>query len=128
MIAIDCGSLRRAWAEDRGFTYVLTTSFPTAEAFEAKRERAYAYFVELIERAQAAGRLRPDFSDQDMLLLLMANAGVVAVTADSMPDAWRRPVAYMLQAFDAANTDELPPAPESAQLFAAMARTCEADG
>ena len=115
-------------AEDRGFTYVLTSSFPMADAFEAKRAAAYTYFGRLIARAKAAGRLRPDFVPQDMLLLLMANAGVVAATADTLPDAWRRPVAYMIQAFEAANTGELPPAPAGAQIVAAMDRTCATDG
>jgi AcrR family transcriptional regulator len=111
-------------AEDRGFTYVLTSSFPMADAFEAKRAAAYTYLIQLVARAKAAGRLRPDFVHQDMMLLLMANAGVVALTADTLPDAWRRPVAYMLQAFDATNAAELPPAPEGAQLLAAMTRSC----
>lgn len=114
-------------AEDRGFTHVLTSSFPTADSFEAKRAAAYAYFSQLIARAKAAGRLRPDFAHQDMILLLMANAGVVAATADTIPEAWRRPVAYMLQAFEAENTSELPPAPEGARLVAAMDRSCAAD-
>jgi AcrR family transcriptional regulator len=111
-------------AEDRGFTYVLTSSFPMADAFEAKRAAAYTYLIQLVARAKAAGRLRPDFVHQDMMLLLMANAGVVALTADTLPDAWRRPVAYMLQAFDATNAAELPPAPEGAQLLAAMTPSC----
>ena len=114
-------------AEDRGFTHVLTSGFPTAEAFEAKRAAAYTYLIQLIARAKAAGRLRQDFAHQDLLMLLMANAGVVAVTTDTLPDAWRRPVAYMLQAFDAANTVELPPAPKGAQLSAAMTRSCADD-
>jgi AcrR family transcriptional regulator len=114
-------------AEDRGFTHVLTNSFPTADAFEAKRAVAYAHFAELVERAQTAGCLRADFTHQDMALLLMANAGVVAATADTVPDAWRRPVAYMLQAFEATNTTPLPPAPDAEQLFAAMERTCAAN-
>lgn len=61
-------------------------------------------------------------TDQDLVLLLMANAGVVAATAATVPDAWRRTVAYMLQAYDARNTDPLPPPPSGDRLFAAMAR------
>jgi AcrR family transcriptional regulator len=107
-------------AEDRGFTFVLTTSYPTAPAFEAKRAAAYGQFSELITRAKAAGGLRQDFTDQDLVLMLMANAGVIAATADTIPDAWRRPVAYLLQAFAANNHDPLPAPPSDAALSQAM--------
>jgi AcrR family transcriptional regulator len=120
-----CGYVERVCemqAEDRGFTFVLTTSFPTARAFEAKRNDAYAGVTELIARAKAAGRLRADFADQDLVLLLMANAGVIAATADTLPDAWRRPVAYLLQAFAADNRGPLPEPPPGEALFRAMVR------
>jgi len=109
-------------AEDHGFTEVLTLTFPTAKTFEAKRSEAYRGFTELIARAKDTGRLRPDFSPEDLVLLLMANAGVVAATAGTAPDAWRRLVAYMTQAFAADHTDPLPPAPTGTLLYQAMLR------
>ena len=109
-------------ADNHGFTDVLTLTFPTAAAFEAKRVAAYSGFAELIARAKVAGRLRVDFSPEDLVMLLMANAGVVAATADAAPDAWRRLVAYMTQAFAAGHTDPLPPAPTPAALYRAMLR------
>ncbi len=48
-------------ADDRGFTNVLTMTFPTAKRFEADRDRAFADFVTLVDRAKAAGKLRTDF-------------------------------------------------------------------
>ena len=112
-------------AEDHGFTEVLTLTFPTAEAFEAKRHEGYLGFTELIDRAKKSGRLRPDFSHEDLVLLLMANAGVIAATGDAAPDAWRRFVAYMTQAFAAGHTGQLPPAPSGASLMRAMLRLLE---
>jgi AcrR family transcriptional regulator len=109
-------------ADDRGFTEVLTLTFPTAEAFEAKRHESYVGFSELIARAKGAGRLRPDFSTEDLVLLLMANAGVIAATGDAAPDAWRRLVAYMTQAFAAGHAEPLPPAPAEEALYQAMLR------
>jgi hypothetical protein len=97
-------------------------TFPTARAFEAERARAYRGLTELVARAKDAGRLRHDFSPEDLVLLLMANAGVVAATGDDAPDAWRRFTAYMIQAFAAGHTDTLPPAPEPAALYRAMLR------
>lgn len=60
------------------------------------------------------------FSGKDLIVLLMANAGVIGATGDAAPDAWRRLVGYMLQAFSAANSEPLPPAPRAKVLFRAM--------
>ena len=49
----------------------------------------------MIKRAQAAGALRPDFTRQDISLLLMANAGVVRRSPD--PYAWRRQLVLVIE-------------------------------
>jgi AcrR family transcriptional regulator len=107
-------------AEDRGFAEVLTMTFPAVKAIEARRDRAYGQFVELIAKAKAGGRLRADFVPEDLPLLLMANAGVIAVTGDAAPDAWRRLVGYLIQAFAAPDPDPLPPAPSPTAMYRAM--------
>ncbi|HEY0449610.1 helix-turn-helix domain-containing protein [Actinophytocola sp.] len=109
-------------AADRGFAELLTMTFPTAKALEARRAEAYAGFTALIARAKAAGKLRPDFTPEDLGLLLMANAGVIAATRGAAPDAWRRLVGYMLQAFAVHDADALPPALDPTALFRAMVR------
>jgi AcrR family transcriptional regulator len=110
-------------AGDRGFTTVLTLTFPTAKRFEATRDRAYADFVTLIERAQAAGKLRDDFVPQDLPLFLMANAGVLSATTEAAPDSWRRLVGYLLQACAAPAAQPLPEPPEPRQVYRAMLRS-----
>jgi AcrR family transcriptional regulator len=115
-------------AEDHGFTDVLTLTFPTAAAFEAKRNEAYHRFGELIARAKESGRLRRDFCAEDLVLLLMANAGVIAATRNAAPDAWRRLVAYTTQAFAADHAQPLPPAPSGSSLLRAMRRLSDTDG
>ena len=77
-------------AADRGFATVLSMTFPAAEELEARRSKAYRGFVELIARAKATGHLQADFTPEDLVVLLMANAGVIAATADAAPDSWRR--------------------------------------
>ncbi len=125
-----CGYVERVCemqAADRGFTTVLTMTFPTAKRFEADRDRAYADFVELVNRAKAAGKLRADFVTEDLPLFLMANAGVLSATADAAPDGWRRLVAYLLQA--CAATDTAPPLPEPPTpraMYRAMVRSARA--
>ncbi|NUT35971.1 MAG: TetR/AcrR family transcriptional regulator [Hamadaea sp.] len=109
-------------AGDRGFTTVLTMTFPTAKRFEADRDQAFADFSTLVERAKAAGSLRSDFVTEDLPLFLMANAGVLAATADTAPDAWRRVVAYLIQACASTAAQPLPTPPEPRKIFKAMLR------
>jgi hypothetical protein len=99
-------------------------TFPAAKALEARRTEAYNDFIELIGRAQATGCLRDDFTSQDLVVLLMANAGVVAATGDAAPDAWRRLVGQMLRAYATPGTEipPLPPAPARRALYRAMIR------
>jgi AcrR family transcriptional regulator len=109
-------------AADRGFCNVLTLTFPAAKSFEAERTRAYRGFTELIRRAKSAGKLRPDFSAEDLPLLLMANAGVISATGDAAPAAWRRLVGYFLQAAAAQTAPPLPAAPTPRQMYRALLR------
>jgi AcrR family transcriptional regulator len=107
---------------DRGLTDVLTMTFPADERFEAARTRAYAGFVELVSAAKATGRLRADFSPEDLAMVLMANAGVVNATGDAAPETWRRLVAYFLQAFAAEAAHPLPDPPTPEQMHRAQLR------
>jgi AcrR family transcriptional regulator len=111
-------------AADRGFADVLAMSFPTAKALEARRAEAYERLLELIAHAKATGYLREDFTHQDVVILLIANAGVVTATGDAAPDTWRRLVGHMIRAY-AAPGAPIPPlaeAPRPADLYRAMVR------
>jgi AcrR family transcriptional regulator len=109
-------------AADRGFAAVLNMTFPAARQLEARRAEGYRGFLELIARAKATGHLQADFASEDLVLLLMANAGVIAATADAAPESWRRLVGQMLRAFatPGAPIPPIPQAPSSAALYRAM--------
>ncbi|MFH9084106.1 TetR/AcrR family transcriptional regulator [Streptomyces sp. NPDC017676] len=109
-------------AADRGFADILTMSFPGAPDIEEYRAQAYEGFLQLIGRAKDSGELREDFTSRDLVLLLMANAGVLSATAEAAPDAWRRLVAWMIQSFRAPARGPLPDPPEDAALYEAMRR------
>lgn len=109
-------------SDDHCFADVLTLTFPMAPEFQSERDRGYGNMVKLIKRAKAAGALRKDFVHEDIPILLMANAGVITATGDAAPDAWRRLVAYLLQAFSAQATQELPAPPSPEQTYRAMQR------
>jgi AcrR family transcriptional regulator len=109
-------------AADRGLNHVLTRTFPKAKGLEAHRARGYELSVQLIERAKARGGLRADFVPEDLVLLLMANAGVVQAAGDAAPDAWRRFVCLMLDGFRSQGATELPVPPNPRQMLRAMHR------
>ncbi|GAB3003671.1 TetR/AcrR family transcriptional regulator [Saccharothrix stipae] len=94
-------------ARDRGFSAAFLTAFPDAVPVDEKRASAEEVFAGLVSRAKAAGRLRPDFTTDDLTLVLMANNGLVTDSVDAAVAAARRLVAYFLQAFQA--RDPLPP-------------------
>ncbi|MEU8386020.1 TetR/AcrR family transcriptional regulator [Streptosporangium sp. NPDC048865] len=99
---------------DRGFTAAFLTAFPGAVDHERERVRAERGFAELTRRAKEAGRLRADFEQADLVLMLMANGGIAAGSAEDALTASRRLVAYLLQSFQAeraGGTVPLPPAP-----------------
>jgi hypothetical protein len=79
----------------------------------------------LVERAKAAGKLRADFVTEDLPMFLMANAGVLAATADAAPDTWRRLVGYLIQACAAPAAQPLPDPPAPRQMYRAMLRATQ---
>ncbi|GAA0405119.1 TetR family transcriptional regulator [Acrocarpospora corrugata] len=118
-----CGYLERVCAmqaEDLGFAHALTLTFPGQCALQAERDRAYHGLVELIARAKAAGRLRAEFVPEDLIVLLTANAGVVAATEQAAPGTWRRLLAYLIQGFEAPGTGPLPPPPAPTAVYRAL--------
>jgi AcrR family transcriptional regulator len=96
-------------ATDRGFSTAFIAAFPDAVDVEQERYRAIQGFAELTRRAQATGRLRADFAQNDLALLLMANAGIITESTETALAASRRLVAYMLSAFRAEQAEPLPP-------------------
>jgi AcrR family transcriptional regulator len=112
-------------AADRGVADLLTMTFSTAEELRAKQRKVYRGFATVVKRAQQHGRLRPDFTTEDFVILLMANSGVIAATAADAPDTWRRLVGYLIQAFAVqgpAAEAELPRGPRRISLRRAMLR------
>jgi AcrR family transcriptional regulator len=115
-------------AEDRGLADLLVThSGEPDDELDRLRAHGYRGVQKLIERAQAAGALRGDFTHQDLPLLLMANAGLVHRTATSAPGSWRRVATFVLDGLSAQSATPAPPPPSENEVEAAMVRSgCEA--
>lgn len=114
-------------ADDRGLSDLLSMTLPASEEVEQLRAAAGEHVAALVERARTAGRLRPDFAPEDLMLLLIANAAVAHVTRSDAPDAWRRLVALFLDAFQYPG-GQLPAAPSAAEMRLAMARLAQDRG
>jgi len=109
-------------ADNRGFAEVLTMNFAGARSLERARQEAFAAFSDAIGRAKAEGGLREDFAPEDLLILLMANAGVLAAATDAAGEASRRLVGQMLRAFAVDAKEPLPEAPAPKRLLRGMVR------
>lgn len=107
-------------ARDRGIADLVTMNVSAAPEIEALRARAYDGLVQLIQRAQEAGVLRADFTDQDVVLLLMANAGLVERAHGISADASARLISLLLDGLRARAATPGPAAPRAAQVLAAM--------
>jgi len=110
-------------ADDRGLSDLLSMTLPTDDRIEQLRKIADKRVARLVARAKATGQLRQDFVAEDLLVLLVANASVVHVTRQDAPDAWRRFVALMLDAFGQNGEPGCLPAPPTrTQMTGAMLR------
>jgi AcrR family transcriptional regulator len=95
--------------EDRAFsqTFLLRHPHFTDDRLDQARDR----LAMLVARCQSAGRMRPDVTAEDVLLVLVTNAGLVADNPDPRR-ASARLAAHFLRAFEVTGDHALPPAPE----------------
>jgi AcrR family transcriptional regulator len=112
----------RMQADDHGFADILTMTFPRDKAFEAQRRRTFDGLVMLVARAKDAGQIREDVTTEDVVITLMANAGVISATRNAGSGAWERFAALMISSFRAANTTPAPPPPDPRVMHRALVR------
>jgi AcrR family transcriptional regulator len=109
-------------ATNRGLTELLVSTAHGRERISRVRERLNPVGDALVERAQQAGRMRPDVRGSDLALAQVAIGAVVDFTRPVEPNAWRRLFAILIDGLRA--RDELappgPPALEPEQVDRAM--------
>src|SRR4051812_34007160 len=112
-------------ARDRGIADLVTMDVSAAPDIERLRSRAFDGLVRLVERARAAGVLRADFTTEDVVLLLMANAGLVERAHGISAEASARLIHVLLDGFRARAATDGPAAPTAREVVAAMRRNGE---
>lgn len=121
-----CGFVRRICAlqvRDRALADLLTTfSSDGDDEVERLRSAAYEAFRELAARAQSAGALRTDFKPEDLIVLLMANAGLVERTGGDAAAASARLAGLVLDGLSAGAMTSGPPPLDEAATLRAMRR------
>jgi AcrR family transcriptional regulator len=112
----------RIQVHDRGLADLVTMQLSHAPALEAMQDRAYRGFVRLVRRAKRAGTLRADFEPQDLLIVLMANAGLVERAGAASEDASARLTHLLLDGLRTGAATPGPRPPSSRRVNAARAR------
>ena len=107
-------------AANRAIADLLTTAVCGMPELERLRAAALDALTELIDRAKAHGDLREDFGHEDVVLILMANAGLIERTAAAAPGAARRHLGYVLDGLRAPARAPAAPPPGEGQVIEAM--------
>lgn len=106
-------------AANRGIADLLTSAVSGSPDLERLRGQAFDGLARLIDRAKASGGLRPDFRHEDVVLILMANAGLIERTAPA-PEAPRRHLGYVLDGLRAPARSPAAPPPARDQVIESM--------
>jgi len=113
-------------AANCGLKDVLATRDHGGTRAQAMRARLQPLLRRLIERAQAHGALRSDFTAEDVPLVFFWTGGrVIEATATVVPDYWRRYLGVLLDGLRAGAATPLPAPPLTQAQLACAARRRE---
>lgn len=115
-------------AGDRGFNDFLSRRFPGNAETERIHDQMCRQIEDVLARAQDAGVVRPDITQADIVNLIWTNGRIIDATSATAPDAWRRYLHLMLDAYRAERAHPLPEPPMTdEQLYDAMVHLSRAD-
>src|SRR5690554_2401060 len=121
-------NLFRVQAGDRGFNDFLSRRFPGSADTERIHDRMCEQIEDVLARAQEAGEVRPDITRADIVNLIWSNGRMIDATSVTAPDAWRRQLYLMLDAYRAERAHPIPEPPMTEeQLYDAMVQLGKAD-
>ncbi|WP_261564592.1 TetR/AcrR family transcriptional regulator [Frankia gtarii] len=96
--------------QQHDLTFLQTVSDGDSTVIEI-RDQLYASIGALVDRARAAGAIRPDITGMDVVLLVCAPVHVAGNLPDPAPDLWRR---YLAIIFDGLRPEGASPLPRPA--------------
>jgi AcrR family transcriptional regulator len=121
-------NLFRVQAGDRGFNDFLSRRFPGNADSERIHDLMCQQIEDVLTRAQKAGQARPDIAQADIVNLIWSNGRMIDATSTTAPNAWRRQLYLMLDAYRAERAHPIPEPPMTdAQLYDAMVHLSKAD-
>jgi AcrR family transcriptional regulator len=114
-------NLFRVQAGDRGFNDFLSRRFTDNAETEQIHDQMCQQIEDVLTRAQDAGAARPDITQADIVNLIWSNGRIIDATSATAPNAWRRNLYLMLDAYRAERAHPLPEPPMTdQQLYDAM--------
>ncbi len=106
---------------DRGFNDFLSRRFTDNAETERIHDQMCDQIDDVLGLAQEAGEARPDITRADIVNLIWSIGRIIDATADTAPNAWRRYLHLMLDAYRAERAHPIPEPPmTSDQLYDAM--------
>jgi len=98
-------------ARNRGLMNVVETQTHGRQRAASMRRRMRPLVAALVNRAQAEGSLRSDFTPQDVSLLFWASDRVIEFGRDVAPDIWRRQLGFVFDGLRSSAATPLPHGP-----------------
>jgi len=121
-------NLFRVQAGDRGFNDFLSRRFPGNADTERIHDQMCREIEDVLTRAQDAGEVRPDITLADIVNLIWSTGRMIDATSTTAPNAWRRHLYLMLDAYRAKRAHPIPEPPMTEQqLYDAMVHLSTAD-
>jgi AcrR family transcriptional regulator len=115
-------------AGDRGFNDFLSRRFTDNAETERIHDQMCLQIGDVLTRAQDVGAARPDITQADIVNLIWSLGPIIDATSTTAPNAWRRNLYLMLDAYRAERAHPIPEPPMTDdQLYDAMVHLSKAD-
>ncbi|MET7551132.1 helix-turn-helix domain-containing protein [Streptomyces sp. NPDC005479] len=96
---------------DRAFNDLISARLPLHATGREMHDRTKELCGQIMRNAQEQGVLRGDVTAQDIAFVIWSQAGIIRATRTVAPQAWRRYLHLMLDAFRPEGAHELPEPP-----------------
>ncbi|QIY76453.1 TetR/AcrR family transcriptional regulator [Streptomyces sp. RLB1-33] len=110
---------------DRAFNDLVSARLPVHVLGRGMFERTKERVAQIFRNAQEQGVLRDDVTPEDIAFVIWSQVGIIQATRAVAPNAWRRHLHLLLDAFRAECAHELPEPPLTPQQFAQTLTTLE---